>query len=219
MTDNALALFGEKDAALPAHLADAAPVGNENVDSGDIQIPRLNLLQAMSPLVEEVEGAKAGKIHNSISDELYDEIYVVNVYYDKEFTVFKDRSLGNEFGGSYPTREDAQAHIASEYAGREGDYNIVDTGKHAVLAMTMDGDPIGPAMILCSGSKMYFSRRWNTDIERRCSGKPRFGAVWKLSTVKQKNDKGSWYNFKTEFVGWTPEELFDESQKLYDAIK
>lgn len=216
--DTQVALFGAKT-ELPAHLANAGSMGNENVSTSDLQIPRLNVLQALSPQVEELDGAKAGLIHNSITDELYEELYVVNVYYDKEYTIFKKRDLGTEFLGNHPTMEAAQAHLTSERPGRESDYNIIETGRHALIALDMQGNKVGPAELLCSGSKMFFSKRWNTDIATRCSDKPRFAAVWKLSPVKQKNDKGSWYNLKADFVNWCPEDLANEAQDLYLAIK
>lgn len=218
MSDNQLAIFGDKG-EMPAELAAMGAVGNENVSAEDMQIPRLNLLQAMSAATEELEGARAGLIHNSITDDLYESVYVVPVYYDKKYTIFKDRSLGNEFLGNFDTREEAAAHLAAERSGSEDDYNIIETGRHALYALDMDGNKIGPAELLCSGSKMNFSRRWNTDISKRCGdSRPRFCAVWKLSTVKQKNERGSWYNYKAEFVNWTPTSILDDVTKLYDSI-
>lgn len=213
-----VALFGDKE-TLPAHLAATGNVGNENVDTDDLQIPRLNLLQALSPQVEEMEGAKAGLIHNSVTDALYEELYVVNVFYRKEFTIFKKRSLGNEFLGNFDTEAEAAEHLSAEKPGNEKDYDITPTGRHALLAMDMEGNVIGPAELLCSGSKMFFSRKWNTAINTRCADGPRYSAVWKLTSVKQKNDKGSWYNFNFEFAGFSPEELAADAAKLYEAIK
>jgi hypothetical protein len=214
---NAPAIFGNKD-TLPAHLANAGAIGNENVDADDMQMPRLNLLQALSPQVEEIDAAKPGMIHNSVTDELFKEVYVVNVFYKKEFTIFKRRGLGNEFLGNHETEALAQAHLAAEKPGSEGDYDITPTGRHALIVMDMEGNIMGPAEMLCSGSKIYFSRKWNTEINTRCADGPRYSAVFKLSSVKQKNDKGSWFNFDTEFVGFAPEAIADTAKALYEGI-
>jgi hypothetical protein len=216
-TANDVVVFGDKD-QVPAHIQQTAnPAGNENVSAEDLQIPRLNLLQAMSPQVEELDDAKAGVIHHSITDELFEFVYAINVFYDKEFTLFKKRELGGGFGGNYASREEAQAAVA-EQPGDDSDWNIIETGKHAVIAMRPDGTVIGPALMLLSGSKLFFSKRWNTEISSRCDGKDRFAAVWKVAPVKQSNDKGSWYNYKAEFVSWTPEEVYDDAKSLYNSM-
>lgn len=217
--DKQITIFGDKS-EVPAHIAgDKSGAGNENVSSEDMQIPRLNLLQAMSPAVEDIEGARPGLIQNSITDELFESLYVVNVHYDKEFTIFKDRNLGNEFLGNFPTREAAEAHLAAEKPGNEGDYNIIDTHRHAVIAIREDGTLIGPCLMLLSGAKLYFSRRWNTDIETRCAdGKARFASVWHLTVTKDKNERGSWYNYRAAWEAWTPEELYAQAHDLYQSL-
>ena len=60
-------------------------MGNENLTSDDLTIPRLSLLQALSQELKKtnskyIEDAEAGQIANSISKEAVDEIQLINVF-------------------------------------------------------------------------------------------------------------------------------------------
>ena len=78
--------------------------GAENVTTDDMIIPRIELVQALSPARKKsdaayIEGAEEGMLYNNVTRELYGEaVTVVPIYYTKQFLVWKDRKSGG--GGS-----------------------------------------------------------------------------------------------------------------------
>ena len=214
-----IALFGAKTDTMPAYLQDAkdAGLGNENVGSEDQTIPRLNLLQALSPQIDEVKEAKAGLFHNSVTDELYEQVFVVNLMYSKEFAIFKKRKLGGGFHGNFVNRDDVTVALG-ELPGNTDDYDIVETAKHTCLMLDEKGVPVQPVLIYMKSTALNVSRKWNSEINLRSPESPRFATVWKLSSRKQSNDFGTWHNFVAEFEAWTPEDLYIEAKALYEAF-
>lgn len=213
----AVALFGDKE-TMPAHVASGHGLGNENVGKDDVAMPYLNVLQALSPQIESLEGAKAGQLHNSITNELYDAVYVLNLFYSREFAVFKKRDLGGGFEGAYTTDEEARAHIRDNLDGKFSDFDVVETARHICLLLDDSGKAIQPVILNLSGTKVRVSKAWNAEISVKCGGADRFAAVWKLATVRQKNTKGSWHNLSVEFAGWAPEPLYNEAKEYYKAV-
>lgn len=59
----------KKDNALPAHLQGGKKAKIGNIDSTDLIIPRMKLLQAISPEVETFDSAKAGQFWHTIASE------------------------------------------------------------------------------------------------------------------------------------------------------
>jgi hypothetical protein len=213
----AVALFGDKE-TMPAHVAAGKGLGNENVGVEDVAMPYLNLLQAMSPQVDELDSAKAGMFHNSITDELYDSVFVINLYYSKEFAIFRKRNLGGGFEGSFPSLEMAEAKIRDQLDNKTGDYDVVETHRHVLLLLDKEGNPVQPVIMNMSSSKVRVSKAWNAEINVKCGSADRFAAVWKLDPVRQSNSKGTFYNVGVTFAGWAPEALYNEAKTYYSAV-
>ena len=53
------------------NLVQFAGAGLDTITTDDIATPRLKVLAAMSPEVDEIDGAKAGMIINNVSKKLY----------------------------------------------------------------------------------------------------------------------------------------------------
>ena len=218
-----LAFLGEQGNQLPAHLADVAAadkgLGNENVGADDQQLPRLNLLQALSPQLEELEDAKAGLFHNSVTNELYQDAYLINLFYKKEFTIWRKRNKGGGYCGAFDTAEAAQTHIET-LPGNSDDYDIQETAKHACLLLDPEtGDIVQPIMIYLKGSALNVSRNWNSQINSFNEDQPRFASIWQVSSVKQSNDQGSWFNWKVGKGAWVPStEMYESAKAFYNTI-
>jgi hypothetical protein len=75
----------------------SGPVGTENIDSGDVNIPRLKLAQSMTPEVKD-RIVQDGDLFHSITKEVIIAVgssgLVVPVVYQKEFILWRDRSDG-----------------------------------------------------------------------------------------------------------------------------
>lgn len=208
---------------LPAHMTAAGGLGNEDVETQDLAIPRLNLLQQLSPQLDEskaeyVEGAKAGLFINSVTNELMEGVFVLNLFYKRTVAAFKKRDFGGGFGGNYDTLIEAKEQLAAKGESPEM-YDLVETANHYCLLLDEDGNPRTPVIFSMSNSKMRVSNQWNSQIMMRGDSIPRFSSVWRLGSVHQSNSKGSWYNVGIDYVGYAPEGLFNEAKKLYEQLK
>lgn len=212
---NAMAVFGVK-AEPPAHIETGGRGMNMTAD--DVTFPYISVLQALSPQIDEVDGAKAGMFHNSITDELSDELIVCSLHFRREYAVFKRRNLGGGFEGAFDSNSEARAKI--EELDNPGDYEVVETHRHTLLQLDPNtGEAVAPVVFNMSGTKVRVSKTWNTDLAtRHKDGQDRFASVWCLSTRKQSNTQGSWYNITTQFLGWAPAELYESAKGFYDSV-
>ncbi len=224
MTESkAVSLFGAKTDAMPAHLTTHvgdANLGNEQVSSDDMPTPVLDILQPLSPQVDEDEGipgAKPGMLCLTVTSELFQTIYAINLKYTKNYAIFRKRQRGGGFHGNYNTKEEANAKL-SELPGSAADYDIVETANHIVLLLNEDGSVKQPALIRLKSTGLAISRQWNADLAARNDGHARFATVWSLGTDKKQNDKGTWYVLNAKYEGWAPEALYAEARKMFDAF-
>jgi hypothetical protein len=209
---------------LPEWLRDKAVVrGAENVTTDDVIIPRVELIQALSPARKKsdaayIEGAEEGQLFNNVTRELYGEdVTVVPVYYTKQFLVWKDRKSGgggsNGFRGAFTS--EALARDAIAQLGEEG-LEVSDTAQHFVLVKS--GDTWQEAVISMAKSKMKVSKRWNSLI--RMSNTDSFSRAYKLSAITETNARNeSYFNFGVTPMGFVTKDVYDRAEKLYETIR
>lgn len=216
-----VALFGNKESELPAHLQNEGPsLGNEDVGQEDVAIPRLSVLQALSPQVngdDPVEGAKPGQLHVSVTNELYDSVYAVNLTYKRDFAVFRKRNQGGGFHGNFETEREARDFVDT-LEGNPDQYEIQETAKHVLLLLDNEGKPMQPVQLFLANTKLAVSRAWNSEIQMLAPNADRFASVWEISTTKESNTRGTWYNLRKKFVGWAPEDVFAAARRTYYQV-
>lgn len=200
----------------PDYIKQGSSRGSENVSVADLVIPRLEIIQGLSPALKRsdpkfIEGAEIGDLANSVTRELYGQsLYVVPVHFTKQWLVWRDKKQGGGFGGAYDTEADANA-AARERGGAAQGWEAMDTPQH--LCLTASGDEI---MIPMAKTKAKVSRQWNSMI--RLAGGDRFARVYKLSAAEEKNDKGDFYNYTVGVVGFPSKELYSKAEELYQRI-
>jgi len=209
--------------ALPAHLQQDAGQGNENVGTDDLAIPRLDLIQQLSPQIDPnspkfIEGAKLGHIFNSLTGDVYDYCFVINLMYETKWQIFKKRKFGGGFEGSFDTERDAMSHLEAQGLPLD-QYDVVDTAIHKCLLLDENGSPDQPVLIYMSGSKQKVSKNWNSAIQLKDPRAARFASVWTLQSAQEKNRQGQPYqNYKCDFAGWAGEDLYTEAKRLYEGV-
>lgn len=219
-----LAIFGgQSDALPPTTYEQEAGLGNTNVGSDDMAIPRIVLLQAQSKTVQDgLEGARGGLFHNSITDDLHETLYVIPIDYQKEYTVFKKRDLGGGFGGAFNSMKEASDHVETLQGGSAG-YDITESGKQIFLVLEVkDGKavPSCPVIMHFTNSQLGVSNSFNSQIQMTLpDGAPRFAGVWEMSTEKRSNAKGTWHVPKFEYKGLAGADLYEAAKKLYLSIQ
>ncbi len=203
-------------------LLKSAPLSKREAD--DYQIPYLNMLSKGSPQCEDdnekyIKDAKKGQIFNTVTENLYDVLTVLPVYYRRRYVEWNnDRSKGapvNEY-----TPEEFQAFQKDGKVVRGDDYKdrfvgkpetyIENTAEHYVIAI--DGQGWYKALIKMKGSQLKKSRQWNSVManQRRVEGdeiyQPKdFAMSYNLSGRPEKNDQGTWHGWVVSQNKWVDE--------------
>lgn len=205
---------------LPAHLQQGTGAGNENVSSDDMTIPRLDVIQQLSPQLDPsnakyIEGAKLGHLFNSLSGDLYNHCFVINLHFEVKWQIFKKRKFGGGFEGSFDTEYAALQHLDAQNLPRD-QYDVSETAIHKCLLLDENGQPDQPVLVYMSGSKMKVSKEWNSQIRLKDPRADRFASVWTLSSIGEKNRQGQPYqNVKVDFAGWAGEDLYTTAKESY----
>jgi hypothetical protein len=215
-----LIVAGDK---VPAHLQQqGAARGNENVGTEDLMVPRLGIVQAISPEVEPanplyIKGAKAGDMFNSATRQLYGtRVMVVPVHFQKMYLVWKDRKQGGGFFGAFPDQMTAQDKAEAE-GGKKSGIEVLDTPTHLCLLVDTERMAVDEIMIPMPRTKAKISRQWNSMI--RMTGMDRFARAYSLSTQQQKNNKGTFYNFAVAQSGYPAAVLHAAAEKMFKSIQ
>ena len=205
----------KKEGALATNLFEAdANQGAQNISQEDLALPFLKILGQLSPEVNKrdgkyVEGAEPGKIINTVTNQLFDEVNVVPCHYKRQYIEWQDR--GQSTGAPVAIHE-ADSDIISQttrdksYKDRLPNGNYLDnTANHFVLQL---GDTPQSALISMKSTQLKVSRKWNSMMMGlKMQGKnglftpPTYSHIYKLKTVQMSNDKGTWFGWDVEKVG------------------
>lgn len=210
----------------PDYIDDSKSRGNEGIGLSDIIVPRLEVVQALSPCLDEsedayIEGCKAGDLYNSVTRKLYGEqAYVVPVVFRKEYNVWVKRKKGeatgktNQFKGSFPSMEAAEAKLEEVGADK---HEIIETPMHFCLLVDQESGLTEQIVVSMPKTKYKVSRKWNSLIQM--SGGDRFSRVYKLYGTREENDFGKFFNFNVMPVGYPSKPLYMTAADLYQKVK
>lgn len=211
--------------------------GSENIGQEDLVIPRLEIIQALSPQVKQgdakyIEEAKAGMLVNSVSQQLYGrEAYVIPVMFIKQWLVWGKRKWIDEQGreqkseggffGAFNTPEEANARMEAEIKDNGTNaraIEVIDTPQHLCLLVDTNTGRVEEVMISMAKTKSKISRQWNSLI--RMNGGDRFSRVYKIGTAMEKNKQGEDYlNFTITKLGFPAKPLYLRAEELYKQMQ
>lgn len=194
--------------------------GSEEVTQDDITLPRIEVLQALSPQIKRtdpkyIEGAEQGTIFNTISGELYGgEITFIPIVFRKEWIVWQTRDAGGGFVGSFPSEEEAEA--AREALENPDNHEV---NLHAInfVFVVRDKGQLEEAVFSWSRSKLKISRKLNALVQMGSGD--RFCRAYKLRAVEEKGKKGEYFSYDIKPLGFVPEEVYKRAENLFKAIK
>lgn len=194
------------DAGLPALSKDAfAGAGTDDLGSGDLRIPFIKVLNALSPEIETMEGARAGLIciGNQSLAESVDFVPYLREHCYMEWVPIND---GGGLVAKYkPDDEHIRPLIARQKFGAiqmENGNELIETFYVYGFALTEDGNWYDAVVSFKStGIKHY--QNWMGLTKQIAKGHPMFGATYRLSAVKEKKDKNTWYNLTASYRGKT----------------
>ena len=217
----------KKEGALAVNIFEAdADKGTQNISQEDLALPFLKVLGQLSPEVNKthgkhVEGAEPGKIINTVTNELYSNINVVPVFYKRKYIEWQDR--GTSTGAPVAIHESDSDIISQTTRGKDykdrlpnGNY-LENTADHFVILL---GDSPQTALISMKATQLKVSRKWNSMMMGlKMQGKngmftpPTYSHIYKLKTVQQSNDKGTWFGWDVSKIGPV------EDKSIYDMAK
>lgn len=213
----------------PDYVKSGTSRGNENVTTADLVVPRLEIVQGLSPAVKRgdpgfIKGAAPGMFNNSVTRQLYgEEVTVIPVHFSVQYLVWRDRKMAEEkkmdiqggFFGAYTTAAEAQRR-ADEEGGADKAIVVQDTPTHLCLLINPETFETEEIMIPMPKTKAKISRQWNSLI--KLAGGDRFSRAYKMGADLQKNQKGDFYNFKVDLVGYPAKSIYEKAEALYKAI-
>lgn len=203
--------------AAPSYVSEEVR-GNENITTDDIIVPRLNLLQTISPELDEndaryIEGAKAGMFVNNLTMVLHPSpVVIIPIVYRREYVIFKERKAGGGFKGSHPTEAEALKAIAES---EEGQLECIETGVHFCFLVGANGE-ISEIVFTMTSTKLKASRKLNSLVRLR--EKDRFAGTYKIVSVPDENIHGKFHTIDVVNDGWATEEQYKAAEEIYKAI-
>lgn len=206
------------DPELAAMLAQDAGLGKENIRTADMAVPRLTVLQPLSPQVtpgkpEYLEAAKPGMIYDSVMNYLYsgsEGINCIPVHFRATYLEWIPRKAGGGFVGDLGLNIDETKYKRNPETKlletAEG-HEVVLTKEYFAYVLLKEGG-IAPAIISMAKTQERKSKVWNTMINQFEIPDPRdptkmlnpamFYRSYHLTTTIETNDKGSWFGWKIE---------------------
>jgi hypothetical protein len=195
--------------------------GFEGTDASTFKTPFAKILQALSPEVDEddpkyIPNSRVGDFCNSASQQLYKSIEVVVLKIEHSLIVWKPSRGG--FVGRHPkVKEDEIVSVKEGLKKWDSEGNeVVDTIEFFCLNIN---DPMDIFIFPVFKASLKHGRNLATRLRvLKMDGNPvnvSWAGVWKISTVKESNDQGSWYT-----LGSTPEFLrFVTKEEVETMIK
>lgn len=226
MAKNAVAVAEPKAGGLSViggiDLEQYAGAGLQEMKATDLAIPFLRILAQLSPQVNKrdgayVQGAEAGDIYHTVSNTAFkgtEGVTVVPCHVQHRLLEWKPREKGGGFVGAHFPDDPIVKTTRRDDRGNEvlpnGNY-LVNTYQFFVLLLTEDGPQ--QCIIPMSSSQIKTAKKWNTAMRSQTfRGKngnllvySAFTSKYKLTTVPQQNDKGSWFGWNIERLGFLDE--------------
>ena len=203
----------------------------------EMQIPFIRALQALSPQLnkkkpEYIDGAEQGDLFNTVTGQVWkgeEGVTIIPCYQVTKYLEFTPRDMGGGFRGEIsptnPVLQQTTSHGSKELlpTGNE----LVKSDQHYCLVLDGEGS-FQPAVIDMKSTQLKVSRRWKTQIAMQKIKHPKTGQMitpplfateWKITTVEESNDQGSWFNPSVEKVGLVGErDLMLEAKAFRDSV-
>ncbi len=206
--------------------------GIEGLETQDLMIPRIAILQSGSPQLEKrnakyVKGGEAGSIFNTVLQSTVDGeqgITIVPIKYRRAYIEWKPRSAGGGFvhdhGGDGTVLEACELDKTNfRHMTKDGN-EIVTTAEYFIFIVDKKGI-YDPAVLSMTGSQLKKSRRWNSMMNQLRLPNPKNGgsyftpamfySAFQFKTAPEENEKGTWF-------GWDIERLYGENGGILENL-
>lgn len=189
---------------------DDSGAGFEDTTGADLSVPFLGILQANSPQVvdEDPKDAKSGMIFNTVTRELYTSdagVVVIPCHKETAYVEWVPRDNGGGFVGLHDPNGDVVKKAIEENNGQKmgklkvGENDLIETHYFYLLVMNEGGtETEGFAVVSFTSTKIKPYRDWLTAMYTLKGKPPVFANRAVIRTIKQKNEHGTFYNFRID---------------------
>jgi hypothetical protein len=204
----------------PGWLENDSVRGSEDVTINDLVLPRIEVLQALSPQLKKTDPqyipqSEQGVIFNTVSGQLYgSQITIVPVIFRREFIVWQDRKLGGGFRGAFSTAEEAEDERQS--LDNPDQHEVIETHVNFILLIHPDGRT-EEAVLSWSKSKRKVSRKLNSLVQM--VNTDRFARAYKLTAIPVSGPKGEYWSFDVSPIGYVTKPVYNAALRSYEAIR
>ena len=241
MAKNAVAKKSSTAVADGAAFSEFAGAGLENVEASDLLIPRLAILQALSPQCnpnkpEHIEGATPGQICDvGLGELLTSPALFLPVHFSKVWIEWAPRNTGKGLVAIHPDnsvladcKPDDKGKPIVQVGDRKGNY-VAETAQFFGFNLSSNSQM---CFIPMTSSQLKNSRKLNTlassekavDSNGNEFTPPLFYRTYELSVAAESNNDGDWFGWKVdrgpllqELDGW--EAMLERAVKFRDQIK
>ena len=205
------------------------------MDQDDLALPFLKILSGNDEILEVID-AKPGDVYNTVTGAIYkgkEGCKVIPCHYERRFLMWAPRGAGSgaplqNYGieDERPETKRDESDNKDYVVGGEGEY-LEETHQHYVVVVEDDGT-FSTALIPMKSTQLKKSRKWNSMIASRtmlnAKGEafqpPRFSHVYKMSTIKEENSKGSWHGWNIELDGQVEDaNVYRSAKSFYESIR
>jgi len=210
---------------------DKTPKGLENVTAADLILPRITILQALSPQLikkrpEFIPSAKPGMFCDTATGKVFeDELLFIPCFFARIFLEWAPRSSGQGLVRNHGT----DASILDETERDETNRATLKNGNYIAETATYYGlngsDSWRRSFVPLTSTQLSASRRWMMKITneklKRADGSeftpPIYYRSWKASIVELTKNDNDWFGWAFEPAGTIVE--IDPSKRLLHEAK
>jgi hypothetical protein len=231
---------------LPSHLAQYKKASIGNVDSSDRIIPRIKLIQAISPELESFDSAKAGQFWHTIAQEnLGPSLKAIPIVIRKSFILWAPRSddrgiLARAMDGIHWDPPNAEFTVKPKGSPQQVTYRTRNTVAESGLdqfGTSIPGDPNSPPAASLTYNMMWLLVDYpelspSIIINTRSSIKPmqqllsridskpvpHYCQVYEIGTVQQRGAEGPYFNFTYTGQGFADQQQATYASALYEQF-
>lgn len=194
-----------------ADIFDTGVTGLENVTSRDLIIPRMTILQDLSPQVkknkpEYVEGAEIGDFCDTSIGEVFKELLLIPVYFATVLLEWAPRATGKGLIANHGMNKDILKDCKQDDKRRwmHGENLVSETMTFYALNVAAGGRR---CFVPLSSTSLKAARKWLTLITNERVLNPRtngyfqppiFYRAWRATATEEANAQGSWFGWKFE---------------------
>jgi len=247
MAKNAVAKKEENAVAMPEFMKEHVGLGTERLSGSDVEVPRLKLIQKLSPELETHNDVKAGDFFHSIAEmPMGNSIRITPIFVSQQFILWRPRETGGgilaraedgihwnppsgEFAVKLKSGQDVTWRTAPTVAqsglDKWGSSNPADpnsppaaTRMYNIVVAFPDDPDMPPAVVTLQRAAIKVARKFIGKL--KITRAPSFGLIFNMKSVEDSSPSGKFYNFAFASDGMVEDKaIYDRNYEMYQFFE